>query len=487
MATMGSRLITRQMPWHANFTEQNHLGASLMARPAKFEGTMNKLFSAQNYYSDNPLGSMLISAKGGERTISQTEWEWELRGATTRPLVVIENVLPAAVTQPGKMKTSFKIKLDENWFLAGDVITPGTSNQKYQCRIEDEVRRDGDGWVYTVRLNSDDRQAFLPTQFLRPGQQWSKLYSTYGEAAEQSGSTQYSLPIALRNKLGKFRKHYQVTDYAGQEILAVMIPDSKGNMHRSWIPYAEVEFWLQWNRELELARWYSRSTRELLDSTGRPVRNYPGVQEQLEDSHIHRYSHLSARLIEEYLMDIFYGRIRPGAQRAVKGFTGEYGMLAFHRAVSDWMNKNGFIKNVEIFTRSTSSSYTGNTIALEGGFQFMRYNMANGSSLELIHNPLYDDRTIHHEIDPLTGFPVESQRITFLDFSNGESGSNIQIVNKQNGFGFGYKNGLYGNNGLMQGGMMAHAGEYYEMHCTKSEGLHIHDITRCGELILTRA
>jgi hypothetical protein len=31
------------------------------------------------------------------------------------------------------------------------------------------------------------------------------------------------------------------------------------------------------------------------------------------------------------------------------------------------------------------------TNALEAGYQFVKYNMANGASLELIH-PLYDDR-----------------------------------------------------------------------------------------------
>ena len=200
MATLGSRLITKEMQWHANMTEQNHLGAALMAKPHVFTGTMDRLFSAQNYYSDNPLSSILTSVQGGEETITSTEWEWELKGANTRPLVVVENIEPVSVTQPGKFKTTFKIKLDENWYVPGDVISPGTSGQKYLCRIQDEVQRHGDGWAYTVRLMSDDPQAFLPTNLLKPGQQWSKFFSQYEEASEQSGSTQYSLPITLRIK-----------------------------------------------------------------------------------------------------------------------------------------------------------------------------------------------------------------------------------------------------------------------------------------------
>ena len=40
MATLGSKLITKEMQWNANMTEQNHLGASLLAKPRKLVGVM---------------------------------------------------------------------------------------------------------------------------------------------------------------------------------------------------------------------------------------------------------------------------------------------------------------------------------------------------------------------------------------------------------------------------------------------------------------
>lgn len=484
MATLGSKLVTKEMEWNANMTEQSHLGAALIAKPHKFQEKMDQLFSAQNYYSDNPLSSMLMGNKKTEETIATTSWEWDLKGANTRPLVVLENVEPVSNTTLGKFRRNFRIKLDENWYVAGDVISPGTSNKRFQCRIVDEPTRHGDGWIYTVRLMNDDGQAFVPQKYLRPGVQWAKLYSLYEEAAEQSGSTQFSLPISLQNKMSKFRKKYKITDYASTEVLAVAIPDTKGKYHNSWIRYAEVEYWQQWYREVERGYWYTRSTDLVEGANGRPVRSGPGIQEQLEDSHIHYYSHLTAKLIEEYLMDIFYSRVKPGKGRQIKAFTGEYGMIQFHRAIEDWVNKSGFIKNVEVYTNKLSSEYHSN--AQEAGFQYVKYNMANGSSLELIHNPLYDDREINFEIDPVTGFPVESQRMTFLDFSGEGNKSNMKIMNKKDGFAFTYVEGLYGPYGPKNGGSSAHSGSYYEMHVEKSCGMHIHDITRCGELILQR-
>ena len=149
------------------------------------------------------------------------------------------------------------------------------------------------------------------------------------------------------------------------------------------------------------------------------------------------------------------------------------------------MVKSGFIRNVEVYTNKIGSDLHIN--AQEFGYQFVKYNMANGASLKLIHNPVYDDRTIHREIDEITGYPTESQRITFLDFSSSGKDSNIQIIKKKDGYAFGYVRGMYGPYGPADSTEMAHSGDYYSMHIEQNMGVQITDPTRCGELILARA
>lgn len=481
MSKVQNKLIVKQMPWHANMTEMNHLGAALIAKPDVFEGKMTQLFTSTRY-SENPLTTLLSPTA---KTINSTAWEWDLKGATTRPLVIVED-MNAAVTYPGKFKTAFPIKLDEPWYLAGDIITPGASNKKYQVRIQEVIGTKGNGTIYSVRPMSDDPAFYIPKKYLTVGTAWAKLFSQYEEAAEQSGSTQYSLPISLRNKMSRFRKMYKVTGDAANEVLAVKIADSKGNMHDSWVKYAEVEYWEQWYRELERGFWYSRSTDTVMGANGRPIYSGPGVQEQLEDSHIYKYSHLTSTLVEEYLMDIFYGRVKPGKGRQIKAFTGEYGMLIFHRAIQDWAAKKGFIQVVDQYiVDKVSSPYSEN--ALVAGYQFVKYRMANGAELELIHNPLYDDKEINFEIDEVTGYPIESMRYTFMDFSEGKGGPNVELMNKNNGFKLGYVAGLQTPYGpVTKNSLMSHSGDYYEMHVQKQAGVHIEDVTKCGELILTR-
>lgn len=485
MARLNNRLITKQMPWHANMTELNHLGKALMIKPTVLEGKMSQIFTSHRY-SDNPLSSLLTGK--AERTIGNTSWEWEMKGASTRPLVIMENVEPSSNTTLGKFRQTFKLKFDENWWLPGDIVCPGTSNKKYQVRIQSQSTKHGNGYIYEVVGNWDDDSLFIPLTYVSSGTPWAKLFSQYEEAAEQSGSTQYSTPITLESRMSRYRKEYKVTGDVLTEVLAVKLLGSDGKMHDTWISYAEVEYWEQWYRELERGYWYSRSTNTVKGANGRPTYSGPGVQELLEDSHIHNYSVLSAKLIEEYLMDIFYSRVKPGKSRKIRGFSGEYGMIQFHRAIQDWQEKRkGFIQVVDqVFTDKVTSAYNDN--ALAAGYQYVRYRMANGAELELVHQPLYDDREINFEIDPVTGYPTESQRITFLDFSGGDSTStkNIELMHKKNSFKLCYVCGLTGPYGPSNKDMAAHSGDYYEMHVQKQSGVHIEDISKCGELILTR-
>jgi len=477
-----SKLITRKMTWHANMTQYNHLGYNAIVKPDKMLSKIDTLFTATRY-SQNPFTGLLLK-NNKVSWQNDRSWEWDLKGATTRPAVVLSK--SETSTQPGRFNTEYRVVLDTDDFMPGDVMTPGATNKKYQSRIMSHPVRRGEGYEYIMQIVTNDPNLFIPTRYLEPGQKWGKLYSTYEEGSEQSGSTQYSSTIMLKNRMSLARKQYKVTGHVVNEVLAVKIPDSKGKLHDMWIKYAEAEYWQQWYRELERLAWYSRSTDVITGSTGFPVIMGPGIQEQLEDSHIHYYTHLTADLIQEFLMDIFYSRVKPGNGRKVVGYTGEYGMLLFHKAMQELVNTTSWFRSGGNFNpaKQVKSDYHTNAYAL--GYQFVEYSMPNGTTLKLVHNPLYDDTEINFEIDPITGKPVESMRITFLDFVNDKGEDNIVLKKKKNGFSLGYEAGLVSPYGPVNNGLMSHSGDWYQMHVKDEIGVHISDVTRAGELILAR-
>ena len=471
MARAQSKLTVMTRPWHANFTETNHLGAAFMAEPHKFDKVLTRVFTASRI-ADNPLTAM---TKGMGRTseISSFDWEWELMGSSTRPLIAIEDMETG--TTPGKYGAEFRIKLDEDWFKPGDVITPG--DKKYLCRIQREPVADGDGFVYYVQLMGDDQNAFMDPDYTKVGVQWSKLFSVYEEGGDQSGSTTYAMPMKLRSNLSTYRKEYSVTGDAANQALVTALMDANGKVYKDykWLKYAEAEYWIQWYKEKERGLWYGQTNNSVSGANGRTARTGPGVQELLADSHVHHYSMLTEKLIREYLLDIFFGRVDM-SNRNIVAYTGEYGMLAFHQAM---MNASS------PFLTTDTKFIQGSGDNLSFGGQFVKYNGPNGITLTLRHNPVYDDREINFKQHSSLLVPIESMRFTFLDFGGKAGMSNIKYVHKKGGYKLGYVSGLQTPYGANKGGLMSNAKDAYTMIVHDQCGVQIDDVTRCGELILT--
>lgn len=474
-----SKLLIKKMPWHANFTEKGHLSRALLAKPHMMEGAVRRMFSSLNY-SENPLTAIATNI-GAVTEIGNDEWTWMLRGASVRPSVWTG--LPINTPQ-GNLGQEFEIPVSENFWVAGDIVHPG--NPEYQVRVQRNAERRGSNWVYRVALVNTDQTKTIPSRYLQRGVAWSKLYSKYEEGSEQSGSTTYALPVTLRSKLSRLRKHFTVTGDAHDEVLAVGLVDPKdGTKYRTWFKYAEKEFWMQWYREMEMNNWYSRSNNRLAGSTGRVVDSGPGIQELLEDSQRHVYSKFTGKLLEEFLMDVSYGRISPGASRKFRVFTGEYGMLLINRAAKNMLGETGLTILDSHFIEKASSTYHSN--ALSFGGQFTHLKLSNGIEVDVVHNPLYDDRTIHTDIDPETGYPYESMRMTFLDFGTDNAESNIKIVKRTGAMKLRYVDGMTSPFGDNVNTRASHAGDYYEMHVHDKCGVQIDDVTACGELIAKRA
>jgi len=284
------------------------------------------------------------------------------------------------------------------------------------------------------------------------------------------------MPMKLRSQLSTLRKEYSITGDAANQALVVALMDAEGKVYKDykWLKYAEAEYWIQWHKEKERILWYGQMSNNVAGANGRAARTGPGVQELLKDSHVHVYNTLTETLIREYLLDIFFGRVDM-SNRNIVAYTGEYGMLAFHQAMSDASAP---------FLTVDSKFISGEGRDLAFGGQFVKYIGPNGITLTLRHNPLYDDREINHIIHPSLQVPVESMRFTFLDFGNAGGEANIKYVHKKNGYKLGYVSGLQTPYGPNKGGLMSNAKDAYTMIVHDQCGVQIDDVTRCGELIL---
>ena len=102
--------------------------------------------------------------------------------------------------------------------------------------------------------------------------------------------------------------------------------------------------------------------------------------------------------------------------------TGEMGMREFDRILKEKAATMNLIDTKFI---------SGSGQALVLGGQFVTYKMTNGIELTLKHFPLYDDTTYNRMLHPVSGKPLESYRMTFLDLGRRDGQANIvKVVRK---------------------------------------------------------
>lgn len=479
MALLNSDMVIKRMSWHANHTEMSHLNNRLLTKPEIMQDSLRKIFASE-IYSDNPLSAKLMESKA-VKTISSNEWTWGLIGGNLRPAIYVGT---AAVAAQGANFTTFDLTLDHNFYVAGDILTPG--NPRIQVRLQSGPVSQGTRNVYRAQLMTNSATDTVAIQYLKPGARWNKLFSKYEEGAEQSGSTQYALPLELKSRLSKVRKHMKMTRDASNAVLSMEIPTEDGRKMGAWADYAEVTFWREFYREIEYNYWYSRNTTKVAGSTGRTVQSGPGILELLEESHTYGFTTFTGKLLQEFASDIHTGRLAPGSsRRRLLIGTGEYGMKLIHDAGNKMIKDSGFTILDSHLINKTNSEFHSN--ALSVGYQIVQLKFANGTVADLMHVPQFDDPRINTGIDPITGYPYESMRMVIMDVGADASESNVKLVKKDKGMELKYISGLVSPRGVANTAHAAHAGEYYEMHGLDHCGVQIDDITACGMLYPVRA
>ena len=207
----------------------------------------------------------------------------------------------------------------------------------------------------------------------------------------------------------------------------------------------------------------------------------PGLREILKDGHTHTYSgSLTTNLLKDYLMSIFFSR-EDEQNRAVVAMTGSLGSVLFHDALA--ADASSFFTMDTHFISEYNSGMKGRHLSY--GAQFKHYQGPEGIEVTLMKNPLYDSRRYEKRVHPIySDFPLDSARMTFLDFGTVRGESNICKVEVKDSFRHGYVNGTISPAGPIKGGQFGSLKAMYEVAMEGSAGLWIVDPTRAGELIL---
>lgn len=468
--------------WHTGLTEANHLATFFMTEPATASEIVTRVYNKRNDYK-NAL-SFLTTGMGRTKELDNIVYKWPLMGDSEKavPISVAQSTYNDGGSTPGINFTTFRVGVPEKWFALGDVLVP--DDTRYLMRVMEEPYSDGSNFVYTLQLITKDPADYIPQALLAQGKELSKDYNIVEhDSSRTSGDTHYATPFWMENYMTTHRKMYSVSGAAQSKVLVISLFNPQGKeTAKTWVKYAEWEFWAQWQDEIEKSLIYGKGNvmkngvTNMKGVSGNAIYSGAGLEEQIAPANKRFYSTLTEQVIRDFMDDLAYNGTEDGPRNYI-GLCGRQFMNEFDKAMKTTASN---------FTLVDSKFITGSGQELSLGGQFVSYVGINGDRITLKECPLYNNTVRNRQLHPQTGKPAESYKATFLNFkmtSNGESNI-MKVYHKGREMSSTYIEGLASPYGMKKNGTASSAVDGYEFHALSECGLMIKDPTDCGQLIL---
>lgn len=472
-----AKLVVSEGYYMSGMTDKNHLSRYIQDYgPEKFSQIMIQAFSNRQIDS-NPLLE-LTEGQGKVRYLSgqSDSWTWDMALSRYKPLRIVENLESGNLTA-GLDGIPFRLKLDKDWFTNGDVISCDRRNT--QVRIgEEPIYQESNGFVYTVYLVTDSPATdYYPQKNMASAVEYVKLYSMYPERASQASKLHFLPTAKLLDYLpDMIRLEHEITGYADKRVLmtATAGPDGTPQNNPRWFKRAELEFWKTFYKMQNDSLTWGRTSTHLKGESGYNLRTPHGLWQKLDLGNVYHYGKFSIKLLEEYLISIFFGRV-DGKNRDVVLLTGEYGMKLFSQAIRDEVGSFGLFIN-------SDKAITGTGRDMGFGYQFTKFYPINGGTVTLKWLPSLDTDLTNFEKGN-GAFPPTSATFIILDLS-GDNSDNIQLVKHKEAEEYGYIVGTASPFGPLNGSLISNARDGYSMIGKTRCGIHINDLTRTGKLVM---
>jgi len=470
--------------YFSDLVEENMLSQALLTRPHQVSTVLSYIFGT---YDQQSTVDFLTGGMGRTLIIENREYEWSVMVEADKPVTIKSAKWQGSAISPtdvpGINGTPIQVWVGEKFFGPGAIVE--FDNKEYQARVMGEPYQDGHDWVYTLVVSDGQASSYIPPSQLAAGKQLSRVGSAYEEGSDEADIITYQTPVKLRNHLTTMRLKYDITGSAVATAMVIEMRDPKTKKKSYY--WADYQEWLalrQWYHTVDYQLVYSKynanadGTTSLKGTNGRPVYMGAGLLQQISPANRRTYTKLTKAVLDDFLADLSYN-IRGMNERKFVALTGEMGMRELDRVLRETASGYTLIANFFV-------SGSGQELTLGG--QFTTYKGLNGIVLTLKHFPLYDNTYHNRKLHPVTGKPVESYRMTFVDFGMRDGESNVvKVVRKGRemvmwsvagavapGQGFSKSTSTVRSNGK----------DGYTVFFLGEQGIMVKDPTTSGELIL---
>ena len=398
----------------SGLTTENHLGSVFAQEPTLVSNIISRVFGLNQYAGMD----YFLSIGGGEQELpDDNDFEWLLKGDDEKALPIM-----ATISTQGASGTIILLELGEKYFAKTDKLI--LDDGETALRVMQEPYMQGTNWIYPCQAMVFST-SIVADSLLVAGAKVSKEYSPQERTLNRTyGETSYTSPFKMRNSLSFMSKTYTVPGNMHQRPLVIEMLDPKSNKtSKIWTQYAEWEFICQWAKEKERMLWFSKSNKQangtynMMGESGTPIIEGAGIREQISPSYKFNYNEFTIDFLEDVLLNLSIN-ILPEDQRHFVAFTGERGMVQFHRAL-----ENHAARFQPLDSKRVGGS--GQNLSFQG--QYKEYMGPQGIRFTLVHLPLYDNEVRNRIAHPKGGY-TESYRYTILNMGTSGGEKNIKRV-----------------------------------------------------------
>lgn len=459
--------------WNAEgMTDENSLANAYLTQPDTISPIITHLAGRED--KRFPL-SFLTEGLGNYYTTNDVEYDWPVMGRINKA------VQCTAVAGSGLGHTVFTLTFQDNWFSREYLIAPGDNS--FQAKIVDDPIQTTGGWEYKCVLNTTESTDTVPSTVV--GQKFIQLFAPVSAFGGSRGNeSKWVAPSKMRNQVTVLRKSYAY-EGSGTPERTVNVQLRNGNGTTNY--WMDFEIWqhnLRWKEEVEMSYWYSKYNRDsqgavhLKDLTSnKQVTTGAGVFEQIPN--VESYSTLTSKKLKNTVRNMLYGASDAQKMNLVL-FTGIGGLEEFDKAMKEDIAGRSYMQ------LDGSQFVTGSGANLQLGGFFTSYKHIDGHTITVRHLPLFDNGpfALASELHPLTGLPLESYRMLFLDMSVYDGQANVRMVRK-----LGYDKKMMwavaGSTippGFSGDGLRSSDIDGASVHFMTSSGIHIARATNCAHL-----
>lgn len=430
-----SRIIQHESYEGRGFTSENSLARMRLTKPDTINPAITFLMGREE--KRFPLTFLTEGQKGGMKPIeiNSIEYKYPVMGRlrNTDELVRAEGYT-AGATNIGQRGAPIYLIFKTDWMkMHHTVFSPnGTA-----MRLQAKGQKVADGYRYKAVLIWRNDNEVVPELELQRGVKWSM---TGGASVAQSDSkgneSNVQSPGELKNQISILRKSYRCAGNVANKVTEFQLNTPKGST-KMWMPFEEYQHDIQFKQACEENLWWSKYNRDergnittIDDETGLPIPMGAGIDDQIPNKDT--YGELTTKKLTRTISDVMYGATDTEMMEVVL-FTGIGGMEEFDAAIKRDINGNSNSAWTVLQGNAADKFVTGSGRNLEFGAYFTTYRHVDGHTVTVKHLQLldYGSRAENSPIHPISGKPLSSYEMYFIDMSTYEGKKNIQMVHEK--------------------------------------------------------